>query len=203
MEKSSFVIYKSFYEPLRDLTNEQMGRLFKALFEYQINKIENIDIDIKMAFSFFKNQFNLDDEKYEKRVEANRNNGLRGGRPKTELKQNNPLGNNKPNKPDKDNEKENVKDYDNGKENENEDVCNNICHFGMKFKTENCFNCMKNNICKNEESPEFKFEHPKQSFYEWLKEKNMKYEEYVEHMKINNKEPVELFDYNWLDDNEN
>ena len=80
--KESFVIYKGFYEPLKMLNDEQMGKLFRSIFEYQINGVECTDIEISMAFQFFKNQFVLDDKKYQKRLEANRANGKRGGRPK-------------------------------------------------------------------------------------------------------------------------
>ena len=82
--KESFLIYKSFYPAIEDLTNEQLGKLFRAIFEYQINATDCTDSDIMMAFKFFKNQFRLDAAKYEKVVNRNRANGLNGGRPKTE-----------------------------------------------------------------------------------------------------------------------
>ncbi|MFT3994761.1 MAG: DUF6291 domain-containing protein [Dysgonomonas sp.] len=107
MTKKSFLIYKSFYEPIKSLSDEQMGRLFRSLFDYQINNIDCIDSDILMAYLFFKNQFILDERKYDKIVERNRNNGLKGGRPKNP---DNPVGSKKA-------EKE--KDNDNGKDNEN------------------------------------------------------------------------------------
>ena len=37
---------------------------------------------VKMAFSFFKQTFIRDDEKYKEKVKKNRENGLKGGRPK-------------------------------------------------------------------------------------------------------------------------
>ena len=74
MDKNSFIIYKSFYKPVKRLTNEQLGRLFRALFEYQIDKKEDVDDDIVIAFEFFKNRFDLDDAKYEKVVERNKKN---------------------------------------------------------------------------------------------------------------------------------
>lgn len=81
MTKESFLIYKSFYEPIKNLSDEQIGRLFRSLFDYQINGTDCSDSDISMAFLFFKNQFAVDERKYERIVERNRINGARGGRP--------------------------------------------------------------------------------------------------------------------------
>lgn len=70
MQKESFIIYKSFYAPIRQLNDDQLGRLFRALFEYQIDQKEvDQGSDIFMAFQFFKNQFLIDGKKYEKVVE--------------------------------------------------------------------------------------------------------------------------------------
>lgn len=112
MQREGFIIYKSFYEPLKILSNEQLGKLFRAIFEYQVNGIEKVEPDIKMAFEFFKNQFRLDNEKYEKIVERNKINGSKGGRPKTQENPKNPLGFKKPKKADKDKEKEKDKEKD-------------------------------------------------------------------------------------------
>ena len=74
MEKQSFILYTSFYEPLKSLNNEQLGRLLKSIFEYAINGTENVDNDIQIAFAFIKNQINIDNEKWQeeknKRSEA-------------------------------------------------------------------------------------------------------------------------------------
>lgn len=112
--KESFLIYKSFYPAIEDLSNEQLGKLFRAIFEYQISEIDCTDPDIVMAFKFFKNQFRLDAVKYEKVVNRNRANGLNGGRPKTEDNPENPVGLSKPKKADNDNDngKGNVKEND-------------------------------------------------------------------------------------------
>ena len=114
MERECFLIYKSFYEPIKLFNNEQLGRLFRAIFEYQISQNENVDNDIRIAFEFFKNQFRLDNLKYEKICERNKKNGLKGGRPKKN-KENpkNPMGIIKPKKADNDN------DNDNDNENNN------------------------------------------------------------------------------------
>ena len=84
--RPSFLIYKKFYKPIKNLSDEDKGKLFKAIFEYQTQDFDGpeqvIEPQIHMAFEFFKNQFELDNKKWEKRVEANRANGKKGGRPK-------------------------------------------------------------------------------------------------------------------------
>ena len=87
--RPSFLIYKSFYKPIKNLSNEDKGKLFTAIFEYQTQDFDGpeqvIEPQIHMAFEFFKNQFELDNKKWEKRVEANRANGKKGGRPKNSV----------------------------------------------------------------------------------------------------------------------
>ena len=87
--RPSFLIYKKFYKPIKYLSDEDKGKLFKAIFEYQTQDFDGpeqvIEPQIHMAFEFFKNQFELDNKKWEKRVEANRTNGKKGGRPKNSV----------------------------------------------------------------------------------------------------------------------
>lgn len=113
--KPSFLLYKSFYEPIKHLSNEELGLLFRAIFDYQNGlEIANLSPSLGMAFAFFKNQFDLDSIKYEETiVRRNQSNGSKGGRPKKEETQKNPenpVGFLEPRKPDKD--KDNVKDKD-------------------------------------------------------------------------------------------
>ena len=114
-DKQSFLIYKSFFEPIKHLSDEQLGQIFRAIFEYQIqDKQPTLDANLNMAFMFFKNQFVLDNVKYEKIVERNKVNGSKGGRPKKPKKPNGLLKNPKnpvePKKPDNDKDKDNEKD---------------------------------------------------------------------------------------------
>lgn len=90
--KESFLIYKNFYEPIKLLSDEQLGRLLRGIFEYQISEKEMTDQDLFMAFSFFKNQFILDAKKYEKVILRNQKNGLNGGRPPLDKKPKKPSG---------------------------------------------------------------------------------------------------------------
>lgn len=80
--KDSFLIYKPFYKPISRLSDKQLGRLFRAIFKYQLGEEVTVEEDIEMAFEFFKNQFEIDELKYQGIVERNRNNGRKGGNDK-------------------------------------------------------------------------------------------------------------------------
>ena len=80
-DRKSFVIYKNFYEPIKHLSDDDLGKLFRAIFQYQISNGVEVEDNIKIPFEFFKNQFNLDNEKWLKRAQSSRENGLLGGRP--------------------------------------------------------------------------------------------------------------------------
>lgn len=79
MGKESFLLYKSFFKPISGLSDKQLGRLFRAIFQYQLGEVVTVEEDIEMAFNFFKNQFELDEIKYQSKVEGNRENGRKGG----------------------------------------------------------------------------------------------------------------------------
>ena len=85
--KNSFVLYNSFYEPIKGLTSEEKGKLLDAFFQYQINdKIPELSPAVKMAFGFIKPHFDRDLEKWEnikkKRSEA----GKRGAQATNDMK---------------------------------------------------------------------------------------------------------------------
>ena len=116
--KDSFLLYKSFYGPVSGLSDKQLGRLFRAIFLYQIDGSTQVDADIHMAFAFFKNQMDIDGGKYQKVIERNKRNGSKGGRPSKEESRSrgsenpnnpkNPLGFLKPKKADNENEYDNL-----------------------------------------------------------------------------------------------
>ena len=132
MGKESFLIYKSFYKPISKLSDKQLGRLFRAIFKYQLGEIITVEEDIEIAFEFFKNQFEIDENKYHGIVERNRSNGSKGGAPKrakndnsddigtTQINPNNPVGFSEPKKADNDNDKDNDNVNDNDTDNDNE-----------------------------------------------------------------------------------
>ena len=81
-ERPSFLIYKSFYGSIKHLTDENLGKLFRAMFEYHNDRVLKLEPEIQMALNFIKNQFELDQRKWEKKVAAQMANGKKGGRPK-------------------------------------------------------------------------------------------------------------------------
>ena len=80
--KDSFVFYLSQYEAVKDLENEQLGRLFRAIFEKQLGNEVVLENDIKIAFNFINNQMVVDRAKYLKKCETLKNNAKKGGAPK-------------------------------------------------------------------------------------------------------------------------
>jgi hypothetical protein len=72
------------------LSLEDVGILFKSILQYQLTgEIDEskTPIQIKVAFRLLLDQFRRDEEKYNKKVEKNRENGKKGGRPKEEIKE--------------------------------------------------------------------------------------------------------------------
>lgn len=112
--KQSFVIYYSYREILEDLSDEELGRLFRTIFDYEIDgKIPNFESPLmKMAFKLIKVNLDRDKDSYDRRCETSAENGKLGGRPKKPKKPN--LKPKKPKKADNDNDN----DTDNDNENE-------------------------------------------------------------------------------------
>ena len=81
--KKGFILYLDYEEHINLLTDEQLGQLIRAIFEYEkTRETPELDGIIKMAFSFIKAQLDRDREKYERKVQKNRENGAKGGRPR-------------------------------------------------------------------------------------------------------------------------
>jgi hypothetical protein len=68
----SFIIHKDSLSVLNKLTDEQAGKLFKAIFDYQINNVLPEDTLTSIIFEPFLNQFKRDEEKYQNVVERNK-----------------------------------------------------------------------------------------------------------------------------------
>lgn len=110
----SFVLYKSQFEPISDLPDEALGRLFRHLFRWQIDGEANPEPDVAMAFKFIVNQFRIDDMKRMAKCLINQENGKSGGRPKkTERFDENRTVAKKPNGGHNENDNENVNDNGN------------------------------------------------------------------------------------------
>ena len=125
--KNSFIIYHSYMDIFEDLTDEQLGKLFRAFFNYELHKIEPDFVgEMKIAFKFIKKDLDLNLEKYEKICEKNRLNGLKGGRPKKpngfQENPNNPSGYlenpKQPKKADEDEDEDEDEDKNNERDNE-------------------------------------------------------------------------------------
>ena len=83
MSRESFILYKSFYLPIKELSIEEKGQMLDAIFQYHTEgKVCELSPVCQMAFNFMKGQFERDDEKYQIVVERNRANGAKGGRSK-------------------------------------------------------------------------------------------------------------------------
>lgn len=82
-EKKSFVLYYDLEQHVQLLSDEQLGRLLRAVFAYEIRGeiTEFNDPMLSLCFSFIKVQLDIDNEKYRERCEKNTENGKNGGRP--------------------------------------------------------------------------------------------------------------------------
>ena len=114
--KDSFILYQEHKEIFETLTDEEAGKLIKAIFEYEdTGQTNELDKSLKLAFIPIKNALDRNKDKYEKVVERNKENGKKGGRPKNPK---NPVGYlgylKKPKKADSDsdNEHDNESDSD-------------------------------------------------------------------------------------------
>ena len=76
--KKSFLVHTDSLEILDDLTDEQAGKLFKAIKDYQFGNEPKLSQLIKIAFNPFKNYFERDNDKWEAEVEKRREAGRLG-----------------------------------------------------------------------------------------------------------------------------
>ena len=120
MNKDTIIFYLSQYESIKsELTNEQLGRLFRALFEKQLGNEVVLEDDIKIAFNFLNNQLLVDKKKYEEKCARLRENGKKGGAPlgnknaEKQPKQPKQANAKKTTLNDNDNDNDNVNDNDN------------------------------------------------------------------------------------------
>ena len=142
--RDSFVLYCSLLKPVQGLSDEALGRLFRALYDYQTTGSEDVAEDIAIPFAYIVNQFRIDEEKYERICNRNMANGLKGGAPRgnqnaRKTTQNNPkqpkTTQNDPN----DNDNENENENGDVSLNENEEImrmcCGDDAHAGAREET--------------------------------------------------------------------
>jgi len=139
-DKKSFVAYCDWLESFEELTDEEAGRLAKHLFRY-VNDLnpEAPDKITKMCFIPIKQSLKRDLVKYEERADRARENGAKGGRPKTQKTQS---VISEPKKPDSVNVSVNVNDNVNAnvngsviktptREEVEKEICNNLFTRGI------------------------------------------------------------------------
>lgn len=116
--KDSFILYKGQFAPVSGFSDEQLGKLFRALFEWQIEgktAVSGLGPEVAVAFSFFVNQFKVDNAKYDSICESRSIAGKKGGRPKKQMlsektKKANAFSKSKKSLNDNENENENEKE---------------------------------------------------------------------------------------------
>jgi hypothetical protein len=84
MQKDSIIIYRSFYEAIKDLPKELQADAWQCIFEYGLNdNQQELTGIVSTVFKLIKPQLDANKKRFE--------NGQKGGRPKTEQKPNNNL----------------------------------------------------------------------------------------------------------------
>ena len=81
-ERKSFLLYKDSLDVLSEMSDEQAGKLFKAIYFYQSKTEYDTDEITKLLFIQFKNQFERDNEKYRETCERRAIAGSKGGKQK-------------------------------------------------------------------------------------------------------------------------
>ena len=92
-KKDSFALFNSQIEIVEALTNEEAGQLIKALYQYNNGEMPELTGSPQIAFITIRQQVDWAKEKYNAFCEKQKQNGLKGGRPKQEKPnqtQNNP-----------------------------------------------------------------------------------------------------------------
>lgn len=130
--KETFVFYKSWMEALTDVPDDIRLEVYDCIIEYAFSgKVPSLKPMAKMAFNFIKNDIDRASEKYKKIVDRNKNNGAKGGRPKTHTNPKNPVGFSET--------QENPNEYDNEYDNEHDNEHDNKNFLDKGLENENDF----------------------------------------------------------------
>ena len=105
--KKSFILYCDYIHMFKKMPDDLAGKLIKHVLEYvNDNNPTTDEMMVDILFEPIKQQLKRDLQKYENVAERNKTNGAKGGRPKKDITQNNPVGlidnPNNPKKPDTD-----------------------------------------------------------------------------------------------------
>ncbi len=121
--KNAFLVPHSYMQSFSELSDEELGMVFRAMFDYDINlkKPNFTDRLLKTVWLFVESNLDSLRNEYDKRCETSAKNGEKGGRPRLEKpkepkKNLNNLTENldnltEPNKPDNDNDYKYVSKY--------------------------------------------------------------------------------------------
>jgi len=93
--KKKVIVYTDWINQFKDLTDEEAGKLIKHFFEYVNDLNPSSDRLIELLFNPIKATLKRDLEAWESKQQTNKENGLKGGRPRkeiTEINPNNPNG---------------------------------------------------------------------------------------------------------------
>ena len=88
--KKKVIVYTDWINQFKDLTDEEAGKLIKHFFEYVNDLNPTSDRLTELLFNPIKATLKRDLEAWESKQQTNKENGLKGGRPKKEITQNNP-----------------------------------------------------------------------------------------------------------------
>lgn len=174
-KKANFIMYLDYEEHFSFLSDKEIGILMRGIFQYVrtgvIPEFKNSKT-LNMAFSFIRTNIDIDNQKYQKKCEKNKQ--IAEERWKRQREQ----------------------------QEQPEQQRFSGCHLGSLFKNESCFRCQKKNICNLPTSSDFKLSHPSHgTFEEWNSEIENLYKTWCEERKNRGESiDIELFDYNWLED---
>ena len=83
MAKGTFIVYDEIKDSLDEMTDEEIGRLFRGMVDYHVTgEAPEFEGGIKFAFIPIRQQMDRDDNKWNKTREARAEAGRRGGAPK-------------------------------------------------------------------------------------------------------------------------
>lgn len=78
--RKAFLFYRSFYEAVKELEAESKAKLYEAICKYGFDGIEPEGLSTELKSVFILIKAKIDD------CNTKRNNGLNGGRPKSDFK---------------------------------------------------------------------------------------------------------------------
>lgn len=92
--KNSFILFQNYREYFEDLTGDEAKELLFAIFDYEKTRVKPVNLSAKVGcyFLVIKQQLDKQYQEYLEVVKKNRENGLKGGRPKTQQNPKNPVG---------------------------------------------------------------------------------------------------------------